>query len=179
MAVGLVRIFYNPLAPSQKFQRAVPILNFFGMVVRQPRKSFESSHSMVKHLQGCLLYRSSCIWAFFDRWAFCSPSITFVWQHHHIYLLIPLLLIPNLHHDLNSLFFTLYSLIPSEIYTQLIYVSFPKNHLVFTIPFSGMILSTFMLILHYSHVFTLHNYRVNQKDLKRVHDNIFGSIYRC
>ena len=45
-----------------------------------------------------------------------------------------------------------------KIYSQLIYVSFPKNHLVFTISFSGMIFSTFMLILHYSHVFTLHNY---------------------
>ena len=37
--------------------------------------------------------------------------------------------------------------------------------------------STFMLILHYCHVLTLHNYRVNQKFLKQVHDKIFGTIY--
>ena len=37
---------------------------------------------------------------------------------------------------------------------------------------------TFMLILHYSHVFTLHNYRLNQKCLKQVHDKIFDTIYR-
>ena len=51
---------------------------------------------------------------------------------------------------------------PSSIYYPLFRDNFP----------------TFMLIIRYSHVFTLHNYRVYQKCLKQVHDKIFGTIYR-
>ena len=76
--------------------------------------------------------------------------------------------------------FSFYSIFSDtlKISTQLISVRIPKNHLVFTIPLLGII---FPLLCWFSitvHVFTLHNYRVNQKCLKQVHDKIFGTIYR-
>ena len=103
MSVGLVRIFYNPPCSISEISKSCTNSKKIGMVVRHPRKSFESSCAMVKILQRCLLYRFSCIWGI-NWWAFCISGITFAWPHHHIYLLIPLLLIPNLHHDLNPLF---------------------------------------------------------------------------
>ena len=177
MSVGLVWIFYNPLAPSQKFHTAVPILNFFKMVVRQPRKSLNLLMPWLNSYKD--VYSTDfLVYEFFLIDELSAVLVLHLFDNTIIFILsYPCFLFQTF--TMTSIpSFNLYSLISSKIYTQLIYVSYPKNHLVFTIPFSGMIFSTFMLILHYSHVFTLHNYRVNQKGLKQVHDNIFGTIYR-